>query len=158
MDLITLAAAKAYTDKKSGGGGANIITANSKAELPDPSTVAEGTIALVPSEGGGGLPVVTITTQPVQSGGGEDVKAYLTADESELVNAIGANSFSLCFPFIYAGMPVKMTALMTPIAMEYEGTTLVLWYGGTVTFEQSVLTIAITQEDIGVYNLTYYEA
>ena len=36
----------------SGGGGANIITANSKAELPDPSTVPEGTIALVPSAGG----------------------------------------------------------------------------------------------------------
>lgn len=31
----------------------NIITANSKAELPDPSTVPEGTIAIVPSEAWG---------------------------------------------------------------------------------------------------------
>ena len=47
-----------------GIGGANIITANSKAELPDPSTVEEGTVALVPSEGdsgGGGLPVAELT-------------------------------------------------------------------------------------------------
>lgn len=47
-----------------GIGGTNIITANSKAELPDPSTVEEGTVALVPSEGdsgGGGLPVAELT-------------------------------------------------------------------------------------------------
>lgn len=39
------------------GGAANIITANSKDELPDPSTVPEGTIALVPSAEG-----VTLTS------------------------------------------------------------------------------------------------
>lgn len=33
------------------GAGANIVTADSVTELPDPSTVAEGTIGLVPSEG-----------------------------------------------------------------------------------------------------------
>ena len=56
-----------------GIGGANIITANSKAELPDPSTVEEGTVALVPSEGGsggGGLPVIELTTPLSASGVG----------------------------------------------------------------------------------------
>lgn len=33
-----------------GGGGSNIITADSVEQLPDPSTVPEGTIALVTSE------------------------------------------------------------------------------------------------------------
>lgn len=54
-----------------GIGGTNIITATSKAELPDPSTVEEGTIALVPSEGGGGgggLPVIELTTPLSASG------------------------------------------------------------------------------------------
>lgn len=49
------------------GGGSNIITADSVEQLPDPASVPEGTIALVPSTedsgSGGGLPVVELTTQ-----------------------------------------------------------------------------------------------
>lgn len=37
-----------------GGGGTNFIFANSKEELPDPSTVPENSVAFVPSEDGGG--------------------------------------------------------------------------------------------------------
>lgn len=44
------------------GGGSNIITADSVEQLPDPASVPEGTIAFVPSEGGGGLPVVEIVS------------------------------------------------------------------------------------------------
>lgn len=46
------------------GGGSNIITADSVEQLPDPASVPEGTVALVPSDGGGGvgLPVVELTT------------------------------------------------------------------------------------------------
>ena len=100
MDLITLAAAKAYTDKKSGGGGANIITANSKAELPDPSTVAEGTIAMVPSEGGGGgLPTVVLTTAATAEG------AELTDAEVAMVEALNGSPCILTIP--YAGMTVS---------------------------------------------------
>ena len=65
-------------------GGANIITANSKAELPDPSTVEEGTVALVPSEGdsgGGGLPVIELTT-PLSASGVE-----FTDDEHAALSA-----------------------------------------------------------------------
>lgn len=36
------------------GGGSNIITADSVEQLPDPASVPEGTIALVPSEDDGG--------------------------------------------------------------------------------------------------------
>lgn len=44
-------------------GGANIIVADSEEELPDPSTVPEDSIGLVPSTGSGGsLPVVELTT------------------------------------------------------------------------------------------------
>lgn len=47
-----------------GGGNANFLFANSKEELPDPSTVPENTVGLVPSEesAGGGLPVVELET------------------------------------------------------------------------------------------------
>lgn len=42
---------------------ATIYTADSVEELPDPATVPEGSIGLVPSkDGGGGLPVVELTT------------------------------------------------------------------------------------------------
>ena len=87
VDILTLAAAKAYTDKKSGGGGANFITANSVAELPDPSTVAEGTIALVPSEGGGGLTVVELTTQLVS---GSEPNILTEAETAELKSAMAS--------------------------------------------------------------------
>lgn len=47
------------------GGGSNIITADSVEQLPDPASVPEGTIAFVKSEGGGGggLPVVELSTE-----------------------------------------------------------------------------------------------
>lgn len=48
--------------KEAKGGNANFLFANSVEELPDPSTVPEDTVALVPSKGGsggGGLPEVT---------------------------------------------------------------------------------------------------
>lgn len=40
-----------YQDPKIEKGAANIITANSEEELPDPATVPENTIACVPSKG-----------------------------------------------------------------------------------------------------------
>lgn len=49
-------------DKVQSGGNANFIFADSEEKLPDPSTVPEDTVALVPSKGGsggGGLPEVT---------------------------------------------------------------------------------------------------
>ena len=51
-------------------GNANFIFANSKEELPDPSTVPENTVGLVPSEGAGGGTKVINLTQYVFNGGG----------------------------------------------------------------------------------------
>lgn len=71
LGLVNGAPAWISPNEIEGIGGANIITANSKAELPDPSTVEEGTVALVPSEGGsggGGLPVIELTTPLSASG------------------------------------------------------------------------------------------
>ena len=77
---------------KSGGGStAGFIKANSREELPGPNTVAEGTVALVPSSGGGGLPVVELSTEVNTDGS----TAVLTEDEVGMIAKIGANSFAL---------------------------------------------------------------
>lgn len=57
--MIEMINGKAYVKKgdkvyEVSGGGSNFIFANSKEELPDPSTVPENTVGLVPSEDDGG--------------------------------------------------------------------------------------------------------
>lgn len=49
-DQYIKAGDKVYKVAGGSASGRNIITANSREELPDPSTVAEGTIAFVPSK------------------------------------------------------------------------------------------------------------
>lgn len=66
-----------------GGGNANFIFADSEKELPDPSTVPEDTVALVPSSGGG-LPVVELTTVATTEG------AALTDAENAKMNEMSA--------------------------------------------------------------------
>ena len=108
-------------------GVTNIITANSKAELPDPSTVAEGTIALVPSEGGGGLPVVELSTVATIDG------AVLSEAESAIMEKIGANSFILKTPAdfgeIQATVVTQMNVMITDGVNTYLGSSLA---GGTL--------------------------
>ena len=100
-DLYIKKGNKVY--KASGGGstGVNIITANSKEELPDPSTVAEGTIALVPSgeseeseesgdNSGLGLPVVELTTNiAVAASDNSSTETTLSEAEGEALYAAG---------------------------------------------------------------------
>lgn len=76
-----------------GSAGASIITANSLEEAP--ADAADGTILLVPSEGGdtpsgGGLQVIKLTTQPTEDG------AVLTDEESAAME----NAFAKGVPFI----------------------------------------------------------
>ena len=51
-----------------GGGNANFIFADSVEELPDPSTVPENSVALVPSSGesGGGVKVIDLTKYSIE--------------------------------------------------------------------------------------------
>ena len=84
-----------------------IIKANSKAELPDPSTVAEGTIALVPSEGGnggGGLPVVEIATLPTEEG------VLLTEEEAAKMNALNGGMCVLKVNYVQDDVGFPVTA------------------------------------------------
>lgn len=62
-DQYIKAGDKVYKVAGGSASGRNIITANSRAELPDPSTVAEGTIAFVPSSGGGGVKIVNLNDE-----------------------------------------------------------------------------------------------
>lgn len=66
-----------------GVGNANFLFADSVEELPDPSTVPEDTVALVPSSGGG-LPVVELETFPTLEG-----VAMSASDNAKLTAAIG---------------------------------------------------------------------
>lgn len=68
-----------------GGGNANFLFADSVEELPDPSTVPEDTVGLVPSKGeSGGLSVVELETFPTLEG-----VAMSASDNAKLTAAIG---------------------------------------------------------------------
>lgn len=79
------------------GGGSNIITADSVEQLPDPASVPEGTIALVKSEGGGGLPVVELETVPTTEGvamsASDNAKLSAIVGKPAILNIMGVMVF-----------------------------------------------------------------
>lgn len=87
-----------------GGGGSNIITADSVEQLPDPASVPEGTIALVKGEGesGGGLPVVKLETVPTTDG------AVLSENDTAKINALGTNTNFILKCTMSDGVPLSV--------------------------------------------------
>ena len=114
----------------SGSNGANIIKANSKAELPDPSTVAEGTIALVPS------PVIVLsdaTTASILSG----ECAMLTTDEQAAFEAAAQNESSVTVKIAMEGATIMtfICSYMNESSPSYIGSTPSASFGaGVITY------------------------
>ena len=133
-------------------GNANFIFANSKEELPDPSTVPENTVGLVPSEGagGGGLPVVELTTAITPEGGA------LTESENATINAIGRNMFLMSVTFELGGdnPTLLMYIVMTP--MWIEGVEVAGYVGVTSFLGMDTAHICVTVgEDMTSWSYTF---
>jgi hypothetical protein len=115
-----------------GGGNANLIFANSVEELPDPSTVPEDTVGLVPSKGesggasggGGGLTAVSLSTviSIADDDKGKDVE--LTSEESALLSAAAKNNlpFVVTVPLGVANGAVSYISGVTNCFYSGEGT------------------------------------
>lgn len=106
MDITTLAAANAYTDKKVGAGGGS---------------------------GGGGLPVVELTTAPSTEGDG----AALTAEENALVDAAISNGtpFVVNFPITQDGMTFKWSLIFAGYSIEMDGVIMGQYMSGNYTIQ-----------------------
>lgn len=108
-----------------GGGNANFIFANSKEELPDPSTVPENTVGLVPSEGAsGGLPIVDIDTAP--DANGEQI--LLSGADAAKLDEISA-SHENCFMRIFGLDGYKYLVPMALTAGDIDGVQIKIWGG-----------------------------
>ena len=137
-DKVLTANADGTSSWKDPKGNANFIFADSEEELPDPSTVPEDTVALVPSKGdsgtpihyydsleavpadlpegsfvavpaeenagGGGLPVVEITTLPTEEG------ALLTEEEVAKMNALNGGMCVLKVNYVQDDVAYPVTA------------------------------------------------
>lgn len=108
------------------GGNANFIFANSVEELPDPSTVPENTVGLVPSKGasGGCLPIVDIDTMPDESG--EQI-ALSEADAAKLDEV--SVSHENCFMRIFGLDGYKYLVPMALTAGDIDGVQIKIWGG-----------------------------
>ena len=112
-----------YQDPKIERGVTNIITAESKDELPDPATVPEGTIALVPSE----EKVFDLTAMgfPVVAEIGETYT--LRTDTTEIFKSFASGKVAFSFDFTVAGNKVFVTTGSTymPAATAVSGSTII---------------------------------
>ena len=142
---------KAYVKKgdkvyEVGGGGANIIFANSVEELPDPSTVPENTVGLVPSEGTGGLPVVELETTATSEG------TTLSESEGAMIEHVGIESFLLKIPVYYNSTQVNIVTPMTCIDMSaaIEG---VFIYSGTLYIGSGALVFVVIANVTGSWHV-----
>lgn len=110
--------------------GANIITAESKDELPDPASVPEGTIAFVKSE----EKVFDLTAMgfPVVEGAAGNYN--LTTDTTEIKKAFSSGKIAFSFDFLFAGNKVFVTtgATMIPATNAVMGSTIVVVEGAFV--------------------------
>lgn len=117
-------------NKLPSGGNANFLFADSVEELPDPSTVPEDTVGLVPSSsggasgGGGGLTAVSLSTviSIADDDKGKDVE--LTSEESALLSAAAKNNlpFIVTVPIGVAGGAVSYISGVTNCFYSGEGT------------------------------------
>ena len=118
-------------------GGANFLFANSKEELPDPSTVPENTVGLVPSEGagGGGLPVVELETSVTME------LAPLSEADSVKIAAIGFSNFILKASIELGGGSPTLPAMLPMSAMSPMAG--VYGYGGAMANNGAIMTVSI---------------
>ena len=102
---------------KSGGWStAGFIKANSREELPAPNTVAEGTVALVPSSGGGGLPVVDLETNIF----GADTKGMLSEADAAKMDAVLSSDVFVAKAVLPTDNPVPIPVVFTKTVTEDE--------------------------------------
>ena len=102
---------------KSGGWStAGFIKANSREELPAPNTVAEGTVALVPSSGGGGLPVVDLETNIF----GADTEGMLSEADAAKMDAVLSSDVFVAKAVLPTDNPVPIPVVFTKTVTEDE--------------------------------------